>query len=111
MTQSGALGLTNQKGSGQEGFLSQQFDIVKSLNGRFFTDLRKVNFHHRLRRPIRLLALERGNINVALFSYMRAFGDGPLILNHGQVTRTTPELAPPLLTTTPTGGRLSSRQI
>ncbi|GFU53397.1 hypothetical protein TNCV_4421751 [Trichonephila clavipes] len=25
-----------------------------------------------------------------------------VILNHGQVTRTTPELAPPLLTTTPT---------
>ncbi|GFX81493.1 hypothetical protein TNCV_4509001 [Trichonephila clavipes] len=35
-----------------------------------------------------------------------------VILNHGQVTWMTPELAPPpLLTTTPTGGRLSSRQI
>ncbi|GFU51604.1 hypothetical protein TNCV_82341 [Trichonephila clavipes] len=35
-----------------------------------------------------------------------------VILNHGQVTRTTPELAPlPPLTTTPTGRRLSSRQI
>ncbi|GFU98916.1 hypothetical protein TNCV_3381621 [Trichonephila clavipes] len=34
-----------------------------------------------------------------------------IILNQGQVTRTTPELALPLLTTTPTGGRLSSRQI
>ncbi|GFX97298.1 hypothetical protein TNCV_1076691 [Trichonephila clavipes] len=32
------------------------------------------------------------------------------ILKHGQVTRTTPELAPPLLTTTRTGGCLSSRQ-
>ncbi|GFU20133.1 uncharacterized protein TNCV_2557261 [Trichonephila clavipes] len=30
---------------------------------------------------------------------MRAFGDGPR--NFGQVTWTTPELAPPLLTTTP----------
>ncbi|GFV36684.1 hypothetical protein TNCV_1033601 [Trichonephila clavipes] len=36
-----------------------------------------------------------------------------LILNHGQVTWTTPELAPPYPNyhTTPTGGRLSSRQI
>ncbi|GFS65394.1 hypothetical protein TNCV_2451951 [Trichonephila clavipes] len=30
-----------------------------------------------------------------------------VILNHSQVTRTTSELAPPLLTTTPTGGRLN----
>ncbi|GFW99786.1 uncharacterized protein TNCV_3420151 [Trichonephila clavipes] len=30
-----------------------------------------------------------------------------VILNHGQVTWTTPELAPPLLTTTPTGGHFS----
>ncbi|GFX08068.1 hypothetical protein TNCV_1237471 [Trichonephila clavipes] len=34
-----------------------------------------------------------------------------VILNHGQLTWTTPELAPRLLTTTPTGGRFSSRQI
>ncbi|GFW44284.1 hypothetical protein TNCV_1747131 [Trichonephila clavipes] len=34
-------------------------------------------------------------------AYSRAFGDGPRNLNHGQVTWTTPELAPPLLTTTP----------
>ncbi|GFU51798.1 uncharacterized protein TNCV_855731 [Trichonephila clavipes] len=34
-------------------------------------------------------------------SYTRAFGDRPRNLNHGQVTWTTPELAPPLLTTTP----------
>ncbi|GFW47659.1 uncharacterized protein TNCV_2828521 [Trichonephila clavipes] len=34
-------------------------------------------------------------------TYTRAFGDGPVILNHGQVTWATPELAPPLLTTTP----------
>ncbi|GFX94904.1 hypothetical protein TNCV_2379771 [Trichonephila clavipes] len=34
-----------------------------------------------------------------------------IILNHGQVTRTVPELAPPLPSTTPTVGRLSSRQI
>ncbi|GFX87882.1 hypothetical protein TNCV_4373471 [Trichonephila clavipes] len=36
------------------------------------------------------------------------FATDHVILNHGQVTRTTPELAPP---TTPTGGRFSSRQI
>ncbi|GFU05740.1 hypothetical protein TNCV_1005221 [Trichonephila clavipes] len=43
----------------------------------------------------------------------RAFGDGPRHLNHGQVTWTTPELAPPSPNyhTTPTGGRFSSRQI
>ncbi|GFY07327.1 transposable element Tc3 transposase [Trichonephila clavipes] len=40
------------------------------------------------------------NINVALFSYTRAFGDGPRHFKHGQVTRTTLELAPPFLTTT-----------
>ncbi|GFV10998.1 hypothetical protein TNCV_50961 [Trichonephila clavipes] len=34
-----------------------------------------------------------------------------VILNHGQETWMTPELAPHLLTTTPTGGRYSSRQI
>ncbi|GFS75698.1 hypothetical protein TNCV_3424461 [Trichonephila clavipes] len=36
-----------------------------------------------------------------------------VILNHGQVTWTTPELAPPSSNyhTTPTGGRFSSRQI
>ncbi|GFV61366.1 hypothetical protein TNCV_445821 [Trichonephila clavipes] len=35
-----------------------------------------------------------------------------IILNHGQGTWTTPKLAPPpLLTTTPTRGRFSSRQI
>ncbi|GFW95556.1 hypothetical protein TNCV_1722541 [Trichonephila clavipes] len=34
-----------------------------------------------------------------------------VILNPGQVTWTTPELASPLLTTTPTGGRFSSREI
>ncbi|GFW84925.1 hypothetical protein TNCV_682131 [Trichonephila clavipes] len=36
-----------------------------------------------------------------------------VILNHGQVTWTTPELAPPSpnYRTTPTGGRFSSRQI
>ncbi|GFV62558.1 hypothetical protein TNCV_3320991 [Trichonephila clavipes] len=41
----------------------------------------------------------------------RAFGEDHVILNNGQVMYTTPELAPPLLTTTPTGGRFSSRQI
>ncbi|GFX08435.1 uncharacterized protein TNCV_3269241 [Trichonephila clavipes] len=34
-----------------------------------------------------------------------------VILNHGQVTWTTPDLAPPLLTTTPTGGRFSSTDL
>ncbi|GFW35643.1 hypothetical protein TNCV_4434941 [Trichonephila clavipes] len=34
-----------------------------------------------------------------------------VILNHSQVTRTTHELASPLITTTPTGGRSSSQQI
>ncbi|GFU59710.1 hypothetical protein TNCV_3186711 [Trichonephila clavipes] len=36
-----------------------------------------------------------------------------VILNHGQVSWTTPELAPPSPNyhTTPTGGRFSSRQI
>ncbi|GFW97014.1 hypothetical protein TNCV_4802271 [Trichonephila clavipes] len=34
-----------------------------------------------------------------------------VILNHGQVMWTTSELAPPLLTTTPKGGRFSSRHI
>ncbi|GFX07077.1 hypothetical protein TNCV_1556801 [Trichonephila clavipes] len=36
-----------------------------------------------------------------------------VILNHGQVTWTTPQLAPPSpnYNTTPTGGRFSSRQI
>ncbi|GFV51720.1 uncharacterized protein TNCV_1320761 [Trichonephila clavipes] len=33
--------------------------------------------------------------------YTRAFGDGPRNFEHGQVTWTTPELAPPLLTPTP----------
>ncbi|GFW27797.1 hypothetical protein TNCV_766781 [Trichonephila clavipes] len=32
-----------------------------------------------------------------------------VILNHGQVTWTTPELAPPLLTTTPTGRKSRER--
>ncbi|GFV45949.1 hypothetical protein TNCV_1977851 [Trichonephila clavipes] len=34
-----------------------------------------------------------------------------VILNHDRVTWTTPELAPPIQTTTPTGGRLRSRHI
>ncbi|GFX54588.1 hypothetical protein TNCV_792751 [Trichonephila clavipes] len=50
--------------------------------------------------------------NVALFSNSRVFGDGSAILNHGQVTRTTPKLLPsPNFPTPPMGGRLSSRQI
>ncbi|GFW15155.1 hypothetical protein TNCV_173021 [Trichonephila clavipes] len=53
------------------------------------------------------------NINVTLFSYSRALGGGPRHFEPwcGQVTRAAPELAPLPLTTTPTGGRLSSRQI
>ncbi|GFW96034.1 uncharacterized protein TNCV_957481 [Trichonephila clavipes] len=38
--------------------------------------------------------------NTLSYPYMMAFGDGPRILNHGQVTSTTPDLAPPFLTTT-----------
>ncbi|GFX51650.1 hypothetical protein TNCV_5013531 [Trichonephila clavipes] len=34
-----------------------------------------------------------------------------IILNHGQLTRTTPELAPSLLTTIPYRGRMSTRRI
>ncbi|GFW09139.1 hypothetical protein TNCV_315501 [Trichonephila clavipes] len=34
-------------------------------------------------------------------TYTRAFDDGPRNFNHSQVTWTTPELAPPLLTITP----------
>ncbi|GFX60226.1 hypothetical protein TNCV_4533861 [Trichonephila clavipes] len=51
------------------------------------------------------------NINVALFSSTMAFGDAPRNFEPGQVTWIPPELAPPLQTTTPTGGLLSSRQI
>ncbi|GFX03346.1 hypothetical protein TNCV_3555731 [Trichonephila clavipes] len=47
------------------------------------------------------------------YNNTRAFGDGPPALNRGQVTWTTPELASPSpnYPTTPTGGRLSFRQI
>ncbi|GFV49485.1 uncharacterized protein TNCV_4544681 [Trichonephila clavipes] len=41
------------------------------------------------------------NNKVAMLSFTRAFGDAHVILNHGQVTWTKPELAAPLLTTTP----------
>ncbi|GFX72615.1 uncharacterized protein TNCV_4062111 [Trichonephila clavipes] len=42
------------------------------------------------------------NTNVAQFRYTRAlWATDHVILNYGQVTSTTPELAPPLLTTTP----------
>ncbi|GFV01776.1 hypothetical protein TNCV_2258371 [Trichonephila clavipes] len=37
--------------------------------------------------------------------YTRAFGDGPQFLNHGQVTWTTPELAPPSPNYHTTNGR------
>ncbi|GFV27756.1 hypothetical protein TNCV_4169781 [Trichonephila clavipes] len=46
---------------------------------------------------------ERLNINVVLFGYTRAFGDGSRHLILAQVTRTASELAPPLVTTTPVG--------
>ncbi|GFW17902.1 hypothetical protein TNCV_1135021 [Trichonephila clavipes] len=65
--------------------------------------------------------MDRKNINVKkarfillLFHNYTTLGllaTDHVILNHGEVTWTTPELAPPLLTTTPTGGRFSSRQI
>ncbi|GFU31245.1 uncharacterized protein TNCV_1742371 [Trichonephila clavipes] len=35
------------------------------------------------------------DIGYVYAGYTRAFGDGPRILNHGQVTWTSPELAPP----------------
>ncbi|GFV07030.1 hypothetical protein TNCV_2664091 [Trichonephila clavipes] len=49
------------------------------------------------------------NINVALFSYTRAFSDGPCNFEPWS----SDELAPPSPNchTTPTGGRFSSRQI
>ncbi|GFW18484.1 hypothetical protein TNCV_1185111 [Trichonephila clavipes] len=48
-----------------------------------------------------------------VYSYTRALATERVIFNHGQVTRTTADLAPPSPNyhTTPTGGRLSSRQI
>ncbi|GFY01482.1 hypothetical protein TNCV_2606691 [Trichonephila clavipes] len=54
---------------------------------------------------------EREDINVAFCSATRGLlTTNCVILNHGHVTGMTFELAPPLLTTTPTGERLSSRQ-
>ncbi|GFV41113.1 hypothetical protein TNCV_2667041 [Trichonephila clavipes] len=46
-------------------------------------------------------------------NYTRALATDHVILNHGQVTWTTPELTPPSPNyhTTPTGERFSSRQI
>ncbi|GFW82119.1 hypothetical protein TNCV_1170281 [Trichonephila clavipes] len=48
-----------------------------------------------------------------LFATRGLLATDHVILNHGQVTWTTPELAPPSpnYPTTPTGGRFSSRQI
>ncbi|GFW89422.1 uncharacterized protein TNCV_3967121 [Trichonephila clavipes] len=52
-----------------------------------------------------IYGLEEGNARAAEIvdreSYTRAFGNDHVILNHGQVMWTTPELAPPLLTPTP----------
>ncbi|GFS96296.1 hypothetical protein TNCV_16581 [Trichonephila clavipes] len=75
-------------------------------------------------RAVRSSSLEEGTLNIVairpesqvqellLISYTRGLlTTDHVILNHGQVTWTTPELAPPTLTTTPTGGRFSSRQI
>ncbi|GFT51208.1 general transcription factor II-I repeat domain-containing protein 2A [Trichonephila clavipes] len=45
------------------------------------------------------------NSHVAAVLLHEGFWRRNVILNHGQVTWTTPELAPPLLTTTPTNGR------
>ncbi|GFW51104.1 hypothetical protein TNCV_3593861 [Trichonephila clavipes] len=56
-------------------------------------------------------------LNIELYELMCAtrglLATDHVILNHGQVTWTTPELAPPSPNyhTTPTGGRFSSRQI
>ncbi|GFW90012.1 hypothetical protein TNCV_2172071 [Trichonephila clavipes] len=56
---------------------------------------------------------EGGNINVALFSYTKAFGDGPLHFEprSSDEDNTRAGNPSPNYRTTPTGGRLSSRQI
>ncbi|GFS48195.1 hypothetical protein TNCV_2296051 [Trichonephila clavipes] len=56
--------------------------------------------------------LERGCIKVALFSYIRAFGDRPRNLEPWSSDEDDACAGtPPLLTTAPAGGRLSSGQI
>ncbi|GBN61250.1 hypothetical protein AVEN_128969-1 [Araneus ventricosus] len=49
-------------------------------------------------------------INVPLKQHEGYFGTDLVILNHGQMTRTTPELAPtfPNFHATPTGGRMAT---
>ncbi|GFW50557.1 hypothetical protein TNCV_2888601 [Trichonephila clavipes] len=61
---------------------------------------------HIRRRPVQCLALCRGATRGLLVTDL-------VILNHDQVTNTTPDLAPtsPNYHTTPMEGRLSSRQI
>ncbi|GFX43966.1 hypothetical protein TNCV_4112451 [Trichonephila clavipes] len=68
-----------------------------------------VGLFERIIKPCSLNSkIESTRINCS--SYTRALlATDDVILNHGQATWTTPELAPRLLTTTPTGGLLSSR--
>ncbi|GFX57286.1 hypothetical protein TNCV_2965651 [Trichonephila clavipes] len=56
-----------------------------------------------------MVRVSKSYINIALKSCRQAIGDRPLSLNHGQVTRMTPEMAPPSpnFHATPTGGHLS----
>ncbi|GFV24159.1 hypothetical protein TNCV_4165061 [Trichonephila clavipes] len=84
-----------------------QLSLFHTLNSLLFFPSGKID-----RPRIASEQSERVNINVALFSYRSAFGDGPR-LNHVQVTWTTPELAPssPNYHTTSTGRLMSSRQI
>ncbi|GFT20504.1 uncharacterized protein TNCV_2183531 [Trichonephila clavipes] len=60
------------------------------------------NLLDRLPKPITssLLIQSKGSSRSSL-SYTRILATDHVILNHDQVTWTTPELAPPLLTTTP----------
>ncbi|GFW43587.1 hypothetical protein TNCV_4769431 [Trichonephila clavipes] len=57
------------------------------------------------------LLIEGVNIDVALFSYTGAFGDGPRHFEPLSSDEDTCAVASPLLTTTPSGGRSISRQI
>ncbi|GFV78545.1 uncharacterized protein TNCV_1888511 [Trichonephila clavipes] len=54
-----------------------------------------------------MLKRELVNISFQCLAARVLLATGVIILNHGQVTKTTPELTPPLLAFTPTGGCLS----
>ncbi|GFY29484.1 hypothetical protein TNCV_2626551 [Trichonephila clavipes] len=61
----------------------------------------------------RIVAETLGTVRVGPCPARRLLATDHVILNHGQVTWTTPELASPSPNyhTTPTGGRFSSRQM